>query len=236
MRGLEQSRLVGMGAGEAALAVAEELAFHQFGGDGATVDRHERPGSACALRVDGACDQFLAHPGFAQDVDRRLAARDLADGGAQHVHGRRFAKQARGLFGSRPGNGAFAVVEFQRMLDQAAQHGDVHRLADEIEGTGFQCFHGQVHAAEGGDHRHRRARVVLGDLADQFDAVAVRQTHVGDAQVIGIAGQQFAGFGEVGGGADAQAHAAEGQHQQFADIAFIVDDEGAAGFVHGWER
>ncbi|MNS71991.1 hypothetical protein D3C72_1053870 [compost metagenome] len=120
VRGLEQPRLVGMGAGEAALAVAEELALHQLGGDGATVDRHERPGRACTLCVDGACDQFLAHPGLAQDVDRRLAARDLADGGAQHVHGRRFAEQARSLFCSWAGNGAFAVVEFQRMFDQAA--------------------------------------------------------------------------------------------------------------------
>lgn len=100
----------------------------------------------------------------------------------------------------------------------------------------ISVLRGQVHAAEGGDHRHRRTRVVVGDLTDQFDAVAVRQPHVGDAQVIRVAGQQFAGFGEVGGGADAKAHAAKGQHQQFADVAFIVDDEGAAGFVHGQGR
>jgi len=77
---------------------------------------------------------------------------------------------------------------------------------------------------------------VLGDLADQLDAVAIRKAHVGDAQVVRVAGQQLARFGQVGGGTDAQPHAAEGQYQQFADVAFIVDDEGAAGFVHGRER
>ncbi len=39
--GLEQAFLVDMRAGEAALAVAEELALHQFGRNGAAVDRHE---------------------------------------------------------------------------------------------------------------------------------------------------------------------------------------------------
>ncbi|KAG0773909.1 hypothetical protein G6F35_015358 [Rhizopus arrhizus] len=73
-------------------------------------------------------------------------------------------------------------------------------------------------------------------LPKAFDAVAIRQAHVGDAQVIRIAGQQFTCFGQVGGGTDAQPHAAEGQYQQFADVAFVVDDEGAAGFVHGRER
>ncbi len=236
MSSLEQARLVGVRATETALAMAEEFTLHQLAGDGAAVDRHERAGRTRALGVDGARDQLLAHPGLAQDVHRRLAARNLADGGAQHVHGRRIAKQARTLFGTGAGCGAFGVVEFQCVLDQAAQHRDVHWLADEVEGTGLQRFHRQIHAAEGGDHRHRRARIVLGDLADQFDAVAIRQAHVGDAQVIRIAGQQFTCFGQVGGGTDAQPHAAEGQYQQFADVAFVVDDEGAAGFVHGRER
>ncbi len=236
MRGLEQAGLVGMRAAEAAFAVTEEFAFHQLAGNGAAVDRHERPGRARALGVDGASNQFLANPGFAEDVDRRLAARDLADGGAQYVHGRRSAEQACCLFGGGAGRRALAVVEFQRVLDQATQYRDVHRLADEVEGTGLQRFHSQVHAAERGDHRHRRARVVLGDLADQLDTVAIRKPHVGDAQIVRIAGQQLAGFGQVGGGTDAQAHAAKGQYQQFADVAFIVDDEGAAGFVHGRER
>lgn len=214
--------------------MAEEFAFHQLGGNGAAVDRHERAGGTCALFVDGACDQLLAHARFADDVDRRLAARDLADGGAQDFHGTGVAEQAAGLFRWRRWRSrAVAVVQFQRVLDQAAQYADVDRLADEIEGAGFQCFHGQVHAAERGDHRHRRLRIVFCDFGDQFDAVAVRQTHVGQAQIVGIVGQQLARFGQVGSSADAQAHAAQGENKQLADITLVIDNQGAFGFVHG---
>ncbi|GFF09159.1 hypothetical protein SM139_4196, partial [Stenotrophomonas maltophilia] len=236
VRSLEQAGLVGVRAAETALAMAEEFALHQLAGNGTAVDRHERAGRARALGMDGACNQLLADARLAEDVDRRLAARDLADGGAQHIHGLRVAQQAPALFGVGARCRALGVVEFQRVLDQSAQHRDVHRLADEIERTGLQCLHSEIHAAECGDHRHRRARVVLGDLADQLDAVAIGQAHVGDAQVVRIAGQQLTCLGQVGGGTDAQPHAAEGQHQQFADVAFVVDDEGAAGFIHGRER
>ena len=127
---------------------------------------------------------------------------------------------------------AGAVVQFQRVLDQAAQHADVHRLADEVERAGFQRFHRQVHAAERGDHGHRRLRVLARDLGHQLDAVAVGQPHVGQAQVVRVAGQQFARFGQVGGGADAQPHAAQGENKQFADVTLVIDDQGTFRFVH----
>ena len=173
MGGLEQARLVGVGAGETAFLVAEELALHQFGRNGAAVDRHERPGRTRALLVDGAGDQFLAHARFTQDVDGGLAAGDLGDGGAQGGHGLGVAQQAIGFRRRGRRLGPVGVVQFQRVPDQPAQHVDVHRLADEIEGAGLERLHRQVHAAEGGDHRHRGLRVVAGDLADQLDAVAI---------------------------------------------------------------
>jgi len=210
---LEQAGLVGVGAGEAALAMAEELAFHQFAGNGAAVDRNEWAGRACALVVDGTGNQFLADARFPQDVDRCLAARDLADGGAQLIHCRRAAEQAGGVFRRRWGAGTGGVVQFDGVADQAAQHIDVHRLADEVEGARLQGLHRQVHAAEGGDHRHRGCRMVAGDLGHQLDAIAVRQAHVGQAQVEMVACEQFPRLGEVGGGAYPQAHPAEGEDQ-----------------------
>ncbi len=233
VRGLEQARLVGMGAGEAALLVAEEFAFHQLGRDGAAVDRHERPGRTRALFVDGARHQLLAYARLAQDVHRRLAAGHLGDGVAQGGHGAGFAQQAAGVLGrgrSRPGAGH--VVEFQRMGDQAAQHGDVHRLADEVEGTGLQRLHGQLDVAERGDHGHRQLRVVAGDVAHQVDAVAVGQVHVGQAQVVGVASQQLARLAQVGGGVDAQAHAAQGEGEELTDVALVIDNQCAAVLCH----
>jgi len=183
--------------------------------------------------MDGAGDQLLAHARLAQDVDRGLAAGDLGDGLAQLGHGRRVAEQAHGVLG-RGGRrrGTLAVVELQRVADQAAQHVDVHRLADEVEGAGLERLHRQFDIAEGGDHGHRRTGEIARDLLDQLDAIAVGQAHVGEAQVVGVAGQQLAGFADIGGGVDPKAHATQGQGQQLSDVAFVIDDQGATGVAH----
>ena len=108
-------------------------------------------------------------------------------------------KELYRLLGRRRGRGrALGVVELQRVPHQAAQHVDVHRLADEVEGAGLQRLHRQVHVAEGGDHGHRRLRVLARDLADQLDAAAVGQAHVGEAQVVAPGRQQLARLGQVG--------------------------------------
>ena len=178
-----------MGTGEAAFFVAEKLAFHQFGRDRAAVDRHKRAGGARAFVVDGACHQFFADARLAGDVHGGLAAGDLGQGGAQFGHGRRLAQQACGHAASRccglagvAAGRAWLAAKFQRVLNKAAQHGEVHRLADKIEGTGFQCANCGFLVAESGDHRHRGVRVELGDLLDQFNPGAVGQAHIGQAE------------------------------------------------------
>ena len=60
VRGLEEALAVFVGAGEGALAVAEELGLEQGLGDGTAVHRHEGlPGPRRHL-VNGARHQFLA--------------------------------------------------------------------------------------------------------------------------------------------------------------------------------
>jgi len=108
----------------------------------------------------------------------------------------------------------------------------VHRLADEVEGAGLERLHRQFDIAEGGDHGHRRTGEIARDLLDQLDAIAVGQAHVGEAQVVGVAGQQLAGFADIGGGVDPKAHATQGQGQQLSDVAFVIDDQGATGVAH----
>jgi hypothetical protein len=117
--GLEQARLVGMRAGEAALPVAEELAFHQFGRDRAAVDRNEGATRARALLVDRARGEFLADAGFAGDVDRRLAAGDLRDGLAEFGDRGRVAEEA---LGDRVGmaRGTAFLVQVERMAHEVA--------------------------------------------------------------------------------------------------------------------
>ena len=156
--GLEQARLVGDGAGEAALLVAEELALHQLGRNRAAVDRHERPVAPRPGLVDHARDELLARAGLAGDVDRRLAARDLGDHLAQLLHRRRMADQRvrRPLRVSL----ALSLAELQRARSQLAQVVEVERLGDEIERAELERAHGGLDVAVRRDHRHRRARAL----------------------------------------------------------------------------
>jgi hypothetical protein len=120
----------------------------------------------------------------------------------------------------------------QGVLHQAAQHGKIHRLGDEIEGASLERGHRRIDVAMRGDHRHRGFRIAAGDELDQALARAVRQAHVGEAQVVAVVGQLLARRGQVGRGVDPQAHPSQGQDQQFADVAFVVDDQGGTGGSH----
>ena len=69
-------------------------------------------------------------------------------------------------------------------------------------------------------------------MADQVQAAAVGQAHVGQAEIVFVRSQLRARGGDIGGGVHANAHPAQGHHQEFADVAFVVYDQGAAGVCH----
>ena len=91
--GPEQPRGITQRPSKTALHMAEKFALQQFIGDSSTIHRHERPLGARTFSMDGAGHQLLACTGFTVDDHWRLAARQLADGGAQHVHGLASAHQ-----------------------------------------------------------------------------------------------------------------------------------------------
>src|SRR5205823_5567593 len=76
MSKLKTADLLGNGAGEGALFVAEELALEQACGDGRAVHFYKGPLMAPAEVVNGTSDEFLARPGFAQDQDRGVGRGD----------------------------------------------------------------------------------------------------------------------------------------------------------------
>ena len=125
---LEQARAVLRRAGERAARVAEELALEQGLGDGAAVDRDERPRRARGLLVDQPRDPLLARSALAGDEHGGI---DLGHP-ARHVH----QLPHGGALGDDP----------QRLLD-VARHanqrsavlaqlalGRLQRLRDPLEG------------------------------------------------------------------------------------------------------
>ena len=131
-RGLDQPLLVAHRAGEAAALVTEELAFHEFGGNRAAIDRHERAVAARAGFMNEFRHQFLAGAGFAENMYRRLAARDARNHFAQVLHGRRGAEQAGAEYA---GVGVVGVRKLDGGGHQFAQTRKVQGLGDEIEGA-----------------------------------------------------------------------------------------------------
>ena len=80
---LEEAALQAGRAGEGAAGVAEELALHELGRQGAAVDRHEAAVLAGAPGVDGPGRQLLAGAGLAgeqhRDVERAGLLEELVD-------------------------------------------------------------------------------------------------------------------------------------------------------------
>src|SRR5260370_40108424 len=119
------------GPGEAAALVAEQLAFHELGGDGAAVRRYEGSVAAGSRLMDEFRDQFLPGAGLARYVDRGLAARHAVDHLTQLFHGRGRAEQLWSEYGGVRG---MFVGHFDGGGHQFAQSGQIQWLRHEIEG------------------------------------------------------------------------------------------------------
>ena len=74
------------GAGERALFVAEDLAFHELARDRAAVERDHRLVAPRAQLVNGFGTQFLAGPAFASEKDRCLRRGRARDRLVQFAH------------------------------------------------------------------------------------------------------------------------------------------------------
>ena len=78
MRQLQFARLVAIGAGEAALDVAEQFGFEQSLGEAGAVDRNELPARARRARMDLAGNQILADAAFTSNEDFGIASGDAS--------------------------------------------------------------------------------------------------------------------------------------------------------------
>ena len=92
VRGFELARLVAIGAGEAALHVAEQLGLEQRFRQAGAVDRREDVVRPRAARVDVARDDFLADAALAGDQDLGVRSRDAVDFLLQRRRSRRCAR------------------------------------------------------------------------------------------------------------------------------------------------
>ena len=220
-----------MGAGEAALDVAEQLAFDQLLGDGRAVDLHERRGRARAGGVNGVRHQLLARPALAVDQHAPVGGGHQRELLAQRLHGHALPDDAV----ARAAVGAQAAVldgqpaVFQRVLGHHRNLLDGQRLFQEVERAQLGGLHRRFDAPVARDDHHHgalRERDLL-DARQHLHAVDARQPDIQEHQLEFAAGQgrqaRFAALhGRDGVGFILQ-HAAQG----LADVRFVVHHQDA---------
>jgi hypothetical protein len=227
VRRLEKPLFVLRRARESTLLVAEELALHQVFGYRATVHREERAVAARTVLVYQPRRKFLAAARLAPDVNRRLAPRDFLD----HLldlldRGARAEDIARRLhlrLGRLPG--LVHHGELQGLLHQRAQLLELHRLRDIVESAGLERGDGIFRAAVRRNHRDRQVGVMPGDILDHREAVPVGEPHVGQAQVVVVAGEQRERLRRAARAVRFHAHARERHPQQLTYVGFVVNDQ-----------
>jgi hypothetical protein len=178
--------------------------------------------------MDQAGRQFLAAARLARDMNRGLAACHPVDQLAHLFDRRGLAKQVglaiRAVSRIRTG-------QIQGGLDDAAQLVERHRLSDVVECAGLECRHRILGTAVGGNHGHRQVGRGLGDAAYQVQSFAIREAHVGQAQLITLADKHLPRLGKRTDTIRQQPHACQGEIEQLADVRLIVYHQHALGFT-----
>src|SRR5438132_1670069 len=89
-----------------------------------------------------------------------------------------------------------AVRKRERRAHQRAQLLEPDRLGDIVEGARLERRHGVLGAAVSGDYSHRHVGRVPGDVAHEVEALAVRQAHVGETEVVALLLELFLRLGD----------------------------------------
>ncbi len=221
---LDQAFLVGHGAREAAALVSEQLAFHQLGRNGAAVHGNERTIRARTAVMDESRNELLACPRLTVDVHRRLAPRHADDHVPQLLHDSRAADESRPL--QVQGRGSIRTrTQTDSTADQLAEHAQVKRLGDEIEGAQFEGPDGGFDVAVGSDDGHGDTGMVFLNPRHEIEPVAVRQAHVREAQIELLGLQQSTRGADVRSGPRVEIHAAERKAHELEQVRLVIDDE-----------
>ena len=172
--------------------MSKQLALDQVVRDRTAIHRDELVSGARPLVMDLAGHHLLTRPGFAADVNRRLAARQFRYCRTQLFDTRRPADEP-------PARCLDPLSHFYRLGDEIAQVVDVERLIDEIEGPGLQGPDRRSHIAVGRDHGDGQIGIVLLYVGDEIKPITVRKPHIRKTDVEVPLGQTGLGRGDIRG-------------------------------------
>ncbi len=220
---LEAAAPHGLGAGEGAALVAEQLRFQQVLRDRRGVQGDEGLLRAWAVLVQRARHELLAGARFARDQHGHVRLRQAADGAEHLLHRRRMAQDLGRLGGQRLDAG-FAQALFESAPDQRHRLVDVEWLGQVIEGAALERGHRRIQVREGGDDDDRQAGMAGLDGLQQVDAGFARHADVRYQHLRGIGFEGGQGLARVGEAAGLQAFARQGFFEHPANRCVVVDN------------
>ena len=236
MSRLEEAFLGLVGVGEGALHVAEQLALQQGVGQGAAVDRHEGAVFSGGEGVDGPRHQLLAGATLSGDEDGGAGGGD----GAHHVeerdHGRGDADDllqavAAAQLLLEPQVLLAELLALQGVADHDLELVDVEGLQQVIVGSQLEGGHRGLGAPEGGDDDDHGLRGGRLDVAEDLDAVSVRELDVRDHEVHGALAQHRRRHRPALRGQDLEALLLEHDREQLPHGLLVVHDQDP---LHAW--
>ena len=226
---LEEADVLAVGAGEAPLLVAEDLAFDQVRRDRAAVDREERAGAPPAQVVHGLRDDFLAGAALAGDEHRHRGARDAQDLLIDPAHRGRAAPELAEMALFLQALLEVVGLGLQcRRLGQPGQHAlellQAHRLDEVVGGAQAQRLDGCVQARVARDQHHLGVRQHL-RVVEQLHAAAVGQYQV-EQHDVGLLQRHLAPrVAQRAGGRDGEPLVRDQHGHRLGRIGIVVNDQ-----------
>ncbi len=237
---LDEALLVGVGAGEGALHMAEELRLEKRLGHGAAIDRHERLALPERQRVDGLGNKLLAGAGLARDEDGAVRAAHGLDQ-PEHVQHRRAPADDAGkaLLHGRPPQHRVLVLQppcLQQLPHLHRHQVDVsERLLEERLGAQLARMLPVVGVARPvrGHHQDDGVGRGVADDLQELQAVETGHADVGQDDVHELARDDVARGHAVLGNQDLEAVTLEQYAQPLAHRLLVVYDENSRHSVPG---
>ena len=222
---LEPAETPGLGAGEGAALVTEELGLEQLARDRGGIEGDERAARSRAVSMQRPRDQLLAGARLAGDEHREVRSAEPPDCPEHLLHRGRRADDPRRRRRHRPGVAVRVLpVVGDCSRDQGHRLVDVERLRQVLVRTTLVGGHCAVQIGVAGHDDHREMRVASGDLAEQLQSVDVRHADVGDDRVRLALPQSRVDAGAALESLDREPGATERALQHPPDRPVVVDD------------
>ena len=229
---LEAAGRAGIGAGEGALLMTEQLGFDEVARNRGHVDGDEGALPPLAVIVQRPGDELLAGARFAGDHDRQIRLHQAGQHPVDFLH-RGGAADKRHRLGFLVRAGCLACLGLgQRPADDGDEFLQVEGLRQIVVGAALRGPDGRHQRVLGAHHHDRQFRAQLLDPRQHVEGILVRHHDVGDHQIAFALADPAPQRCRIAGGANLVAGPRQSLVEHRPDGGVVVGDQNASR-LHG---